>query len=129
MESELWIPREERIDLMVQLGVQISQLEEDLYYADNDRMRALVHAELSRKRVEMYRLKAMGDEPPAPVRKPRPKSYKTFYWFAFGLLGMFVFTGAMVAACIMVVIILINYFTSEPPKPEDATLSREVVKE
>lgn len=128
MESERWIPRDERVDLMVQLGVDISQLEEDLYYADNDRIRGLVHAELSRKRVEMYRLKAMEDEAPSASR-PRPsKNRRTFYWVAFGLLAMFLVTGAVVAACVMAGIIVINYFTTDPSGSSSVKGSSVVVK-
>src|SRR5688572_6665266 len=129
MENERWIPRDERVDLMVQLGVEISQLEEDLYYADNDRLRGLVHAELSRKRVEMYRLKAMPDELPSPVRRSKPASRNTFYGVAFGLLATFLVTGAVLAACITVGVILFNYFKPQPPNRTGVPRSREVVKE
>lgn len=129
MENERWIPRDERIDLMVQLGVDISQLEEDLYYAENDRLRGLVHAELSRKRVELYRLKAMSDEPAAPVRPRRRKNPRAFYYWAFALLAVFLVSGAVLWACFTVVAIIGNYFTTAPPDADAAPVSREVVKE
>jgi len=129
MENERWIPRDERVDLMVQIGVEISQLEEDLYYAESDRLRGLVNAELSRKRVEMYQLKAMPDERPVPERRTRPKNRQTFYWVAFGFLAAFLVAGAVVAACITAGIILVNYFTTDPPDRDEVPRSREVVKE
>lgn len=129
MEDERWIPRDERVDLMVQLSVEISQLEEDLYYAENDRLRSLVRAELSRKRVELFRLKAMPDENPAVPRRTGQKNRKTFYVVGLSFLAMFMVTGAMVAAGVTAAIMLINYFTTEPRRPEAAPMSREVVKE
>lgn len=129
MTDGKWIPRDERVDEMVRLGVEISRLEEDLHYAENQRVEGLIRAELSRNRVELYRLRAMPDEPPAPVQPRRRKNPRAFYYWAFAILAVFLVSGAVLWAFLTVLAIIGNYFTTPPPDADKEPVSREVVKE
>lgn len=117
MENEKWLPMSERVDEMVRLGVEISQLEEDLRYADSPRVKGLIRAELSRVRVEMYRLKAMSEVRPAAPRKASGKyrSSTKFHMITFGLLVLSLMAGSFLIGAIVATVMVVNFFMTDPP--------------
>lgn len=117
MENEKWLPMSERVDEMVRLSVAISRLEEDLHYTDNPRIEGLLRAELNRTQVELYRLKAMPEERPAPVRKApvQYRSSRKFHMVTLGLLVVALMSGSFMIGAIVAAVMVANFFTTDPP--------------
>jgi hypothetical protein len=130
--DEVGLTPAERTREIQRMTIRIIELERDLPELYPGAAREAVLNEIDRCKYRLTRLledretRKTGSHGGRTGRRSRSSK---FYPMALLLLAVFLLTGAMIAAALTGVVILVHYFTSDPAEPVYAGDSSVVVKE